>query len=70
MNVIKVAINHLHPGQIPFTALDQPLYSLAKQVQWSWPESHDEDKIVVKIGGLHIKMNRLKLFGDWFQGSG
>ncbi len=70
MNVIKAAINHLHPGQIPVIALDQPLYSLAKQVQWSWPGSHGEDKIVIMMGGLHIEMNLLKLLGDWLQGSG
>jgi len=34
MDVQRQAINFLNPGQIPITAFDQPLFALAKLVQW------------------------------------
>ena len=55
------AIQHLHPGQIPVITMDQPLYSIAKQIQWTWPDTFGEDKCVVVMGGLHIEMNVMKL---------
>lgn len=51
MNVLKQAITFLNPSQIPVIALDQPLFALAKMVQWKWPETHGEDKYVVMFGG-------------------
>ena len=38
MKVIKAAVQHLNPLQTPVIALDQPLYALAKQIQWKLPE--------------------------------
>ena len=64
------AIQHLHPGQIPVITRDQPLYSIAKQIQWTWPHTFLEDKFVVVIEGLHIEMNVMKLLGDILTGSG
>ena len=61
----------LNPGQTPVVAADQPLYDLAKQIQWQWPEEYGEDKFVVMFGGLHIEMAALKSMGmllkdsDW-----
>ena len=34
------ATQFLNPGQIPVTAVDAPLYALAKLVQWKWPATH------------------------------
>ena len=51
----------LNPGQTPVVASDQPLYSLAKQIQWQWPE-YGEDKVVMMFGGLHIEMAALKSY--------
>ena len=34
MNVERQAIQFLNPGQIPITTFDQPLFALAKFVQW------------------------------------
>ena len=42
--------------------MDQPLYTLAKQIQWSWPASYGEDWFVVMFSGLHI--------GDLLESSG
>ena len=60
----------LHPGQVPIITMDQPLYTLAKQIQWSWPASHGEDQFVVMFGGLHIKMAALKALGDLLESGG
>ncbi|KAJ8385807.1 hypothetical protein AAFF_G00181630 [Aldrovandia affinis] len=70
MDVVKNAVEHLNPGQTPVVTFDQPLFALAKQIQWKWPESYGEDQIVVMFGGLHIEMVALKTLGDWLQGSG
>jgi hypothetical protein len=70
MDVIWNAVEHLNPGQTPVIAFDQPLYALAKQIQWKWPEKYGEDKFVIMFGGLHIEMAALKTIGDWLQGSG
>ena len=51
-------------------AVDQPLFALAKQIQWQWPESYGVDKFVVMFGGLHIEMTVLKVLGDLLKGSG
>ena len=70
MQMVSDAIKHVNPTQIPVIYADQPLYALLKQIQWTWPDTHGEDKIVAMMGGLHIEMNLLKLLGDWLRGSG
>ena len=70
MQMVSDAIKHVNPTQTTVIAADQPLFALIKQVQWTWPETHGEDKIVAMMGGLHIEMNLLKLLGDWLRGSG
>ena len=37
MSVVRKAVQFLNPGQIPVVTFDQPLYAIAKQVQWNWP---------------------------------
>ena len=69
MEVIMSAVEHLNAGQTPVLTFDQPLYALAKQIQWKWPEKYGEDMLVVMFGGLHIEMAALKTIGDWLQGS-
>ena len=68
--MIKSAVDHLNPGQTPVITFDQPLYALAKQVQWKWPGEYGEDKYVLMFGGLHIEMAVLKTLGDWLRDSG
>ena len=70
MNVVRDAINFLNPGQSPVLACDQPLYALAKGIQWTWPETHGEDQYVVMLGGLHIELTALKALGKWLDESG
>ena len=53
MHVIKASVNHLNPGQVPVIAMDQPLYAVAKRIQWNWKERYGEQKFVIMFGGLH-----------------
>ena len=56
MEIVRAAVQHLNPSQVPILALDQPLYALAKLIQWTWPTSLGEDHFVLMLGGLHIEM--------------
>ena len=38
MRMTKNVIHHLNPEQVPVMVAEQPLYAIAKQVQWCWPE--------------------------------
>ncbi|CAB4002221.1 Hypothetical predicted protein [Paramuricea clavata] len=69
MNIIKKTTEHLHPGQVPVIAVDQPLFAVAKQIQWNWPQTHGEQNFVILLGGLHIEMVALKMLGDWLEDS-
>ena len=60
MDIVKTSVQYLNPGQIPVLAADQPLFALAKQIQWTWPATH-EDQFVIMFGGLHIEMAVLKV---------
>ena len=70
MNVIKKSIDFLNPGQIPVITVDQPLYSVVKQIQWNWPDTYGGDQFVIIPGGLHIGMATLSTLGNWLEDSG
>ncbi len=70
MDVQKQAIEYLNPGQISVTTFDQPLFALAKYVQWKWPATHGEALYVVMLGGLHTEMALWSTLGDILEGSG
>ena len=70
MDAVKQAVEILNPGQVPNITVDQPLYTVAKQIQWSWSATHGEDHFIVIFGGLHIEMATLKTLGDLLDGSG
>ena len=70
MNMIKRTTDHLNPGQVPVVAADQPIFSVAKEIQWRNAETHGEDHFVVMFGGLHIEMAFLKVLGQWLAGGG
>ena len=61
MDIVKTSVQYLNPGQIPVLAADQPLFALAKQIQWTWPATQGEDQFVITFGGLHIEMAVLKV---------
>ena len=70
MKIIKDAVCYLNHGQTPVIAMDQPLFAIAKQIQWYLPDNFGEDKYVVMLGGLHVKMLLLKILGEWLHNSG
>ena len=54
----------------PVLAVDQPLFALAKRLQWNEQTPFTEDNFVIMMGGLHIEMACLRIIGDWLQNSG
>ena len=70
MNVVKKAVTVVNPAQVPVIACDQPLFKIAKQIQWMWPEEYGEESFVIMLSDLHIKMALLKALGDLLDGSG
>ena len=56
MIIVKEAVQHLNPGQIPVLATDQPLFALAKQIQWTWPDALGENHFIIMFVGLHNEM--------------
>jgi len=70
MDRIKETVAFLNPQQVPVMAADQPIYAVAKQIQWHWPDQYGEDKFVMMFGGLHIEMAALRSLGALLQNSG
>ena len=70
LTVVETATKHLNPSQVPVVTYDQPLYALAKQIQWHWPDKFGEERFVIMMGGLHIEMAALRMLGHWLDGSG
>jgi hypothetical protein len=70
MDVLREAINFLNPNQVPVITLDQPLFAIAKMVQWKWPATYGEQSYMVMMGGLHIEMALCNVLGDLLEGSG
>ena len=70
MDMIWKAVNHLNKGQSIVVAQDQPLYAIAKGIQWQWPEEYGVHKFLIMLGGLHIEMEYLSALGDWLDCSG
>ena len=69
MCVIKSALQHVNLLQALVIALDQPLFALLKQIQWTLPE-FSKAEFAIMLGGLHIEMVSFKRFGKWLSGSG
>lgn len=65
MKKVREAVAFLNPGQTPILAADQPLYAMAKEIQWYWPEEYGEDKFVIMF-----EMTALKSIGSMLAGSG
>ena len=70
MDIIRNAVDHINNEQVPVITFDQPLYTIAKHIQWKWPEIYGEETFVIMLGGLHIKKAALSTVGDWLKGSG
>ena len=70
MATVKAAVQYLNPGQTPVLVCDQPLFAIAKEIQWTWPDTFGKNFFVIMLGGLHIEMTALKTLGSWLDGSG
>ena len=70
ITVISKAVEYVNPGQTVVIACDQPLFALAKTIQWAQNDSAGEGNLVVMLGGLHIEQAALKAIGTWLAGSG
>lgn len=60
MDITRTCTQFLNPGQVPVMTVDQPLFALVKQIQWTLP-GYGEDRFVVMFGGLHIEMAILRV---------
>ena len=70
LDVINEVTELVHPGQAPVVAMDQPLFVIAKNIQWKWPSVYGESKCVIMFGGLHIELAALKTAGNLLESSG
>ena len=70
MDTIREAVNLLNPGQVPVVAVDQPIFAIAKSIQWKWPAQYGEQVYVTMLGGLHIEMALWRTLGDILANSG
>ena len=56
--------------QMSILAADQPVYTVAKQIQWAWPDLYRKDKFFILMGGLHIEMKIMEALGLLLEGTG
>lgn len=70
MNVVKRAVAHVNPMQTTVLVADQQLYSILKQIQFRFPDTHGENIFCVLMGGLHIELATLRALGHFLEGSG
>lgn len=70
MDIIIKILAKINAGQTPVTTADQPVYAIAKQIQWMYPDKYGEHKLFVMLGGLYIEMAIISMIGTWLEGSG
>ena len=63
MLLIHQQTEYLNPGQTPIMTADQPLFALAKEIQWLKPDVLGENKLLVLIGDLHTEMTFMTCLG-------
>ena len=56
LDMLQKVTLRLNPGQATVLTLDQPLYTSAKKIQWSFPNLYGEQSFIIMMGGLHIEM--------------
>ena len=68
MKLVAKLTNHLNPDQTSVMTADKPVFTIAKQLQWQYPERFDQ--MFIMLGPLHIKMAFMSAIGDWITGNG
>lgn len=51
MYVVNDVVQYVNPGQTSVIAMDQPLFALAKLIQWNMLETHCEGRIQCHVWG-------------------
>ena len=70
MKIIMNSTAYLNPDQTPVFTADQPLFCLAKQIQWKFPEDFGSKKLLVFFGDLHLEKQSMAVLGNLLKGSG
>ena len=70
MTIVREGVAYVNHNQTPVIAMDQPLFAIAKEIQWEKADLYREEKYVVMMGGLHLEMASLKMVGHWLDKSG
>ena len=70
LDVIRKAIQFLNPSQTPVITMDEPLFCIAKQLQWYLPAEYGERELVLLLGGLHEENTCWPLLGVLLKNSG
>ena len=68
MEIIFKITNKVNPSQTSVITVDQLVYAIGKQAQWTFPVHFKN--IFWMMGPLHIEMVILNCIGDWLRGSG
>ena len=68
--MLKHTTEYLNPGQIPVLTVDQPLYALAKKIQWEIGGDLAEDRFVAMLAPFHTEDKSLKVVGQFLDESG
>ena len=64
MNLVRKITCKVNPEQIPVFTVDQPLYAIAKRIQWKWPDEYGEKcYVILMMCGPNIEMVMLKVIG-------
>ncbi|KAK3909702.1 Cis-prenyltransferase 4, chloroplastic [Frankliniella fusca] len=72
MRLVRDLVNHLNKGQVPVLCVDQPLYKLARLIQWNSPSDGPlaENNFFVLLGPFHIEKAFLSVIGQFAENSG
>ena len=63
MLLIQQQTKDLNPGQTPVMTADQPLFALAKEIQWLKPDVFGENKLLVLVGDFHTEVTFMTYLG-------
>ena len=70
LDTLMASTNYLNPGQTSVIYLDQPLYAIAKKIQWHCAETYGKDRLVLMLGNLNIELVTVSCLDDWLEDSG
>ena len=54
-NTVKSSVAFLNPGQTPVIICDQPLYAIAKKIQWQLPQTQGEKNLLLFLEDFTLR---------------